>query len=218
VLAAAHRDEYPLTPDECAAIAESAETWCRRWSRWQSDSIADVAHLVAARLCGSAPTFVRRGRTVLRRHGQLWALHVQQGPWLTLREPVVEGQHYLVVNCDDHPLVRRIWVMWNAQRGDFETVREAGSPLRRFAFVHYSSNESHVEDVLPKATYRLARVPVVPVSVAAVMIAARTCPACGRQAGVVAAVERERAITAVACRVCGHRWKSARAGGVASGA
>ena len=64
VLAAAHRDEYPLTPDECAAIAESAETWCRRWSAWHSDSIADIARHIAARLSGSAPTFVLRGRTV----------------------------------------------------------------------------------------------------------------------------------------------------------
>ena len=71
---AAHRDEYPLTPDECAAIAESAETWCRRWSAWQSDSIADVARLMATRLCGSAPTFVRRGRACeLQRHGQVVA-------------------------------------------------------------------------------------------------------------------------------------------------
>ena len=207
----AHRDEYPLSSDEAAAIAESAETMCRRWSAWQSDSIADVARHIAARLCQSAPNFVRRGRTVLRRHGQLWALHVQQGPGLTLSESVVEGQHYLVVNCDEHPLVRRIWVLWHAQRGDFDIVREVGSPLRRFVFAQRPSSESHVEDVLPQARYRLARVSMVPVSVAAALIAARTCPACGRQAGVVASVDR--AITAVACRVCGHRWKSARVGG-----
>ena len=137
---AAHCDEYPLTPDECAAIAESAETWCRRWSAWQSDSIADVARLMARRLCGSAPTFVRRGRAwELQRHGRRWTLHVQQEPGLTLREPVVEGQHCLVVNCDDQPLVTRIWVLWHAQHGDFEIVREAGSPsdgsLRR-ALLH----------------------------------------------------------------------------------
>ena len=141
VLAAAHRDEYPLTPDEAAAIAESAETWCRRWSAWQSDSIADVARHIAARLSGSAPTFVLRGRTVLRRHGQLWALHVQQGPGLTLSESVVEGQHYLVVNCDEHPLVRRIWVLWHAQRGDF-ICASVGSPLRRFVFAQPVERES----------------------------------------------------------------------------
>ena len=95
---------------------------------------------------------------------------MQQGPGLTLSEPVVEGQHYLVVNCDEHPLVRRIWVLWHAQRGDSD-LREVGSPLRRFVFAQRPSSESHVEDVLPQARYRLKRVPMVPVSVAAALIA-----------------------------------------------
>ncbi|MET0656751.1 MAG: hypothetical protein ABW110_01180, partial [Steroidobacteraceae bacterium] len=136
-----------------------------------------------------------------------WALHVQQGPGLTLSESVVEGQHYLVVNCDDHPLVRRIWVLWDAERGFFS--RELGSPLRRFE--PQPGTESHVEDVLPKATYRLARVSMVPVRVAAAMTARRTCPSCGRQASAVAAVER--GATTIACRVCGHRWSSTRGAG-----
>ena len=208
VLAAAHRDEHPLTSDEAAAIAESAETCCRRWSAWQSDSIADVARLMAGRLCRSAPTFVRRGRACeLQRHGQRWALRVQPGPGLTLREPVLEGQHYLVVNCDDHPLVRRIWMLWDAERRFFS--RELGSPLRRFE--PQPGTERHVEDVLPQARYRLARVSMVRVSVAAALIARRTCPSCGRQAGAVAAVDR-MAVT-VACRVCRHRWSSARGAG-----
>jgi hypothetical protein len=202
-----HRDAYPLTPDECAAIAEAAETWCRRWSAFLSPSIADVSPDIAARLSRSAPTFRRRSPTEMRRHGALWALHVQQGWGLTLRPPVIEGQHYLVVNVDDYPRVSSIWVLWDAERRFFP--REPRSDVRRFVF--QPQTERHVEDVLERATYRLARVPFAPVSVVAAMIAERTCPHCRRQAG------RAVAVATFTCRVCCHHWTVARAGG-ASGA
>lgn len=70
------------------------------------------------------------GHPDLWRGGREWEVKICKGTGLTINQSkVLRGENYIVVNYSPDSSVRRIWVLWHAEDGDF-SPRKANSNAR----------------------------------------------------------------------------------------